>query len=145
MDLGDDAKIIATQLKYLQRAKRKLPNWYDKLCILPPGAYEMASSEAIAAARPWGRGQTAYDLTTGLGVDAAAMARHFETVVTVDRDALFADVAAYNFERLGLENIHLVKADAHAFVGERKEQVDLIFVDPMRRIGGDRNLRLHSC
>ena len=43
------AALVATQVKYLARARTKLPSYYEARCILPPLAFEQASSEACAA------------------------------------------------------------------------------------------------
>ncbi len=42
------ARLVATQVKYLARALRKLPAYAAAGCILPPRAFEQASSEACA-------------------------------------------------------------------------------------------------
>ena len=43
------ARLVATQVKYLARAEAKLPSYAAAQCILPPLAFEQASSEACAA------------------------------------------------------------------------------------------------
>lgn len=63
------ARLVATQVKYLARAASKLPSYAAAQCILPPLAFEQASSEACAAHKRID-GDTALDLTCGLGVDA---------------------------------------------------------------------------
>ena len=40
------AALVATQVKYLARAAAKLPSYAAAGCILPPLAFEQASSEA---------------------------------------------------------------------------------------------------
>ena len=40
------ARLVATQVKYLARAASKLPSYAAAQCILPPLAFEQASSEA---------------------------------------------------------------------------------------------------
>lgn len=53
------ARLVATQVKYLARAERKLPTYAAAQCILPPRAFEQASSEpaphtsASEATRCW--------------------------------------------------------------------------------------------
>ena len=42
------ARLVATQVKYLQRARRKLPRLYEARCIIPPLAFEQSSSEDSA-------------------------------------------------------------------------------------------------
>lgn len=60
---------MATQVKYLARAAQKLPSYAAAQCILPPLAFEQASSEACAAHKLL-EGDTVLDLTCGLGADA---------------------------------------------------------------------------
>ena len=64
------ARLVATQVKYLARAASKLPSYAAAQCILPPLAFEQASSEACAAHKRID-GDTALDLTCGLGVSGA--------------------------------------------------------------------------
>ncbi|MBO5860426.1 MAG: SAM-dependent methyltransferase, partial [Alistipes sp.] len=65
------AREVATQVKYLQRAKRKLPRLYAACGIIPQRAFEQSSSEECASAKRIG-GESLLDLTCGLGMDAAA-------------------------------------------------------------------------
>jgi len=67
------ARLVATQVKYLARAERKLPSYAAAQCILPPRAFEQASSEACAAHKRIA-GDSVLDLTCGLGADAASAA-----------------------------------------------------------------------
>ena len=60
------ARTVATQLKYLARAARKLPTFAAAGCILPPRAFEQASSAACALHKPLA-GDTVLDLTRGQG------------------------------------------------------------------------------
>lgn len=139
------ASLVATQVKYLQRARRKLPSYAAAECILPPRAYEQASSEA-AAARKRLSGDRLLDLTCGLGVDALALSRRFREVVAVERDPVLAAVARENFRRLGAENVRVVNAPAEAFLAGCRERFDWIYVDPDRRDGdGRRQVRLEDC
>ena len=70
------ARIVATQVKYLARAARKLPSYAAEQCIFPPLAFEQASSEACAAHKRIA-GDSVLDLTCGLGVDAYFLSRRF--------------------------------------------------------------------
>lgn len=132
---------VVTQLKYLRRARAKLPAWYAARCILPPRAFEQASSSAVAGVKRFS-GARCIDLTCGLGVDAAHFAAHFEQVIAVERDSLLADIARYNFERLGLRNIEVVNASAKDFLSKKSLRADLIYADPDRRSEANRKLVL---
>ena len=95
------AAAVATQVKRLQRAAAKLPSYYAVRAVLPPRAYEQSSSEECAARKRLSGGSV-LDLTCGLGVDAAALARRFERVVTLERDETLAAVARHNLRLLGV-------------------------------------------
>lgn len=94
------AALVATQVKYLARAAAKLPSYAAAGCILPPLAFEQASSEACAAHKQIGGGRL-LELTCGLGVDTLYLSRRFERVVTLERSEVLAAVARENFRRLG--------------------------------------------
>lgn len=109
------AALVATQVKYLERARTKLPSYYAARCILPPRAFEQASSEACAAHKE-PAGDTALDLTCGLGVDALALGRRFRRVVALERDPVLAAVAARNLRLLGAANVEVVCASAEEYL-----------------------------
>ncbi len=139
------AGIVASQVKYLQRAKSKLPSYYSAQCIIPSLAYEQSSSEATAALKSIG-GESLLELTCGLGVDTYHLSKSFERVVTIERDEVLADVARENFRRLGAENITVIAASAEEYIAECAEQFDWIYADPARRgMRGEKLVRLEEC
>ncbi len=142
---------IATQVKYLQRARTKLPSYYQARCILPPLAFEQASSEETAALKSF-EGGLCLDLTCGLGVDTFYLSRHFKQVIALERDPLLAEIARINFRRLGAPNIEVLTLAAEVLLHDparylpESSTIDLIYVDPARR--GDRGeklFRLEDC
>ena len=139
------ARLVATQVKYLARAAQKLPSYAAAQCILPPLAFEQASSEACAAHKRIG-GDTVLDLTCGLGVDAFFLSRRFGRVVTLERNDVLARVAAENFSRLGATNIEVVNTSAEEYLRRDGLHFDLIYADPDRRSAEGRKLvRLEDC
>lgn len=139
------AREVATQVKYLQRARQKLRRMYEARCILPQRAFEQASSEQTAAAKRL-RGGRLLDLTCGLGIDSTAMAERFESVVAIERDEVLAEVVRENLRRQGIDNVEVVTASAEEYVAACKEQFDWIYVDPDRRTDqGRRVVRLEDC
>ena len=139
--LGPHAALLSTQIKYLQRAKTKLPSYHRARCIIPPLAFEQASSEAAAEAKTY-EGGLCIDLTCGLGVDSLMLSRRFRRVVSLERDPVLALVARYNFERLEARNIEVICTSAETFVAEFAGTADLIYADPARRDG---LVRLEEC
>lgn len=139
------AALIATQVKYLARARTKLPSYYEARCILPPLAFEQASSEACAARKSCS-GERVLDLTCGLGVDALYLSKRFREVITLERDATLAAVAGENFRRLGATNIRVINSSAEAFLASTRDHFDWIYADPDRRSAEGRKLvRLEDC
>ena len=139
------AALVATQVKYLERARTKLPSYYAARCILPPRAFEQASSEACAA-RKLLEGDTVLDLTCGLGVDALFLSRRFRRVVTLERNEVLARVAAENFSRMGVANVEVVCMSAEEYLRRDGLRFDWIYADPDRRSAQGRKLvRLEDC
>lgn len=126
------AALVATQVKYLQRARRKLPALYDARCIIPPRAFEQCSSQESAQSKPLSGGAV-LDMTCGLGIDTMALAQHFERVVSIERDEVLAEVVRYNMSKMGIKNVEVVTTSAEEYVATTKEHFDWIFVDPDRR------------
>ena len=125
------ARLVATQVKYLARAEAKLPSYAAAQCILPPLAFEQASSEACAAHKRIAGGAV-LDLTCGLGADAFFLARRFRRVVTLERDQTLARIAAENFRRLGATNIEVVNTSAEAYLAQPGLHFDWVYADPDR-------------
>lgn len=140
-----EAATVATQVKRLQRAARKLPSYYAVRAILPPRAYEQSSSEECAARKRLS-GRSVLDLTCGLGVDTLALSHRFERVVAVERDEALAAVARENFARLGATNIDVVCTSAEEYLRGCKAHFDWCFADPDRRGDkGEKLVRLEDC
>lgn len=126
------ARLVATQVKYLQRARHKLPRLYAAQCIIPPRAFEQSSSEDTAARKAISGGAL-LDLTCGLGVDTLSFAERFERVVALERDEVLASVVRYNLELLGIDNVEVINTSAEEYVANCKEHFDWVFADPDRR------------
>ncbi len=139
--------LVASQVKYLRRAERKLPSYYSARCILPPLAFEQSSSEAAAARKDYRAGVNgvAIDLTCGLGVDAYWLSKRFERVIAIERDGELAAVARENFHRLGAENISVINTSDREFLNTGIH-ADLVYVDPDRRSAeGKKKVRMEDC
>ncbi len=140
-----EARLVATQLKYLERARTKLPSYAAAGCIITPRAFEQSSSEECAAHKPI-EGARVLDLTCGLGVDARALAHRFRQVITLERNEVLAEVARENFRRLGVEHVTVLTTDAESYVATCEEHFDWIYADPDRRSEtGQKLVRLEDC
>ncbi|MBQ1253649.1 MAG: methyltransferase domain-containing protein [Alistipes sp.] len=136
---------VATQVKYLQRARHKLPRLYEARGIIPQRAFEQSSSEECAALKHIG-GTTLLDLTCGLGIDSAALASRFQRVVALERDEVLAAVTRENMRRMGIENVDVVCCAAEEYIATCGERFDWVYADPDRRgERGQKLVRLEDC
>jgi 16S rRNA G966 N2-methylase RsmD len=139
------ASVVATQVKNLQKSRTKLPSYFAVQAIVPTLAYEQSSSEECALRKRLS-GDSVLDLTCGLGVDAYALSKRFRRVVTIERNAMVAEVARENFRRLGAENIEVVCSSAEEYLAHCSDHFDWCFSDPDRRgAKGEKLVRLEDC
>ena len=138
------AAAVASEVKYLQRARKKLPSYFAARCIIPQRAFEQSSSEETAAHKQ-GKGARCLDLTCGLGVDSFYLSKRFDRVVTIERDEVLAEIARENFRRLGATNIEVLCASTEEVVASIDEQFDMIYADPDRRSSDGRRQVLIEC
>jgi hypothetical protein len=129
--------ILLQQLAARQKARFKLPGWYEKKNILypPPPAMEQCSSEICAAykARHFGAARVA-DIAGGMGVDAAAFATKASALLFAEPDPLRLAFAGHNFSALGLTGITLMNCRAEDMAEHLANfRPDLIYLDPSRR------------
>ncbi len=135
--------LLATAIKYLGRAKTKLPSWYKARCVIDSQLFEQCSSEVAAKSKfeNYG-GKSALDLTCGLGVDSSVLATVFESVTTVEIDAAKAEIAKYNFSKLSLNNIQVFNDSAENFCENallENLKFDSIYIDPSRVVKDGEN------
>ncbi len=141
----ENSALVASQVKYLQRSKSKLPSYFTARCIIPSLAFEQSSSEATAALKTLS-GESLLELTCGLGVDTFYLSKKFKTVVTIERNDVLAEVARENFRRLGATNIEVVNSSAEDYINSCTESFDWIYADPDRRSDeGKKLVRLEDC
>lgn len=137
------ARLVASQVKLLQRIRTKHPRFYDARCILLERAVEQSSSDECAARKPL-CGDTLLDLTCGLGGDTIALSGSFRRVVSLERDALLADVVRENLRRLDITNVDVLTCSAEEYVARCDTHFSAIIVDPDRRVGAHRSVRLED-
>lgn len=141
----DNASLVATQVKYLQRAKHKLPRLYEAGCIIPPRAFEQSSSEESAGVKAISGGSL-LDLTCGLGIDTISFSERFDRVVALERDEVLARVVRYNLGLLGIKNVEVVTTAAEDYLSRCGEHFDWVYVDPDRRSAeGKKMVRMEDC
>ena len=156
---GVDIKKLAAQIAARQKAKEKLPTWYDNdELIFPPAlSVEQASSERTAHYKATlVQGELLLDLTGGMGVDSWAFAQQVERVVYVEHQAELANLAAYNLPLLGRKNVDVQTGNGLSLLKNHAlndpelipstKLADWIYLDPHRRDAqGGKVVRLADC
>ncbi|MER2998625.1 THUMP-like domain-containing protein [Pontibacter populi] len=135
---------LVQQIKARQKAMSKLPGWAKNTDLLFPAniSVEQSSSEATAAFKAaLVSGKLLIDLTGGFGADSYFFARSFEQVVHVEQNQELSEIANYNFNLLGADNIQTIATTAAEFLEGFTGHADVIYLDPARR--GDRSEKLH--
>jgi 16S rRNA G966 N2-methylase RsmD len=140
-------QLVAEQIQARQKARTKLPEWYQTEGIIFPPLLSMEQCSSETTARFKGNvisGTTAIDLTGGAGVDACYLRRSFEQVHYVEQNPLLVAIAQHNFQQLGV-SIQTHSTTAKSFLASMDE-VDLIYLDPARRgTSNQKVFRLADC
>jgi hypothetical protein len=85
--------------------------------------------------------KTLLDLTGGFGVDSYFFSRHFKKVDFVEPNSDLLAIAKHNHEVLGAFNIDYYSSSAETFLTRvANSSYDVIFIDPSRRIDGNRKV-----
>ncbi len=142
---GIPVREAVDQIVSRQKARTKLPDWVQQkdLIFPPPVSIEQCSSEITAAYKAeLFSGKNAVDLTGGAGVDTMFLSRSFDKVIYVEKNRELVELAAYNLKKFNINNVEFVHAAAEQFLKEGNARVDLIYIDPSRRITDKKVFRL---
>ncbi|MDR0659053.1 MAG: RsmD family RNA methyltransferase [Mediterranea sp.] len=132
---GINMPVAIRQIAGRQTAQHKIPSWYAAKGIIYPLhlSLEQCSSELTARYKAGLlRGETLVDLTGGFGVDCAFLSANFKQVTCIERQEELCNMAAHNFNILGLHQIVVVNKDSVEALADLSP-VDCIFIDPARR------------
>jgi 16S rRNA G966 N2-methylase RsmD len=144
---------LVLQIKARQKAKRKLPEWFENEEIIFPKmlSVEQCSSEITAKFKAsLVQGETLIDLTGGMGVDVAYMSKNFKKAFYFEQNADLLIVTKYNFEQLEIENVAFVEGNSveklPTISPTNFNQNSWIYLDPHRRDDtGSKVVRLQDC
>ncbi|VAW26504.1 hypothetical protein MNBD_BACTEROID06-295 [hydrothermal vent metagenome] len=129
-------ELVVDQLKARQKAKKKLPLWYNTQGVVMPPLLSMEQSSSEQAAKyksKLAQGNLAIDLTGGTGVDSYYLSKQFKKVVYIDYNKDLTEIAAHNFKLLGASNIEVVHANSEEPLTILSKGVDCVCIDPARR------------
>lgn len=128
-------KEIVIQIASRQKAKEKLPEWFDneRIVFPPKQNLEQASSEITAKFKArFLKGESLIDLTGGTGIDTFYIAENFQKSRYVEPNKELCEQAEHNFEVLGA-GIEVCNTTAEELLAKEDEKADWIYIDPSRR------------
>ncbi|MGK7396026.1 MAG: THUMP-like domain-containing protein [Candidatus Cyclobacteriaceae bacterium M3_2C_046] len=139
-------KEIAEQIKARQKAKQKIPEWYNHEDVIFPPASRLEQSSSQTTAKFKANlfaGNKLIDLSGGTGVDVFYLAKKFKNVEFVEVDQHLCALASHNFRILKQDNIRIHHQSAESFL-KNDLQVDLIYLDPSRKANGRKVFKLED-
>jgi hypothetical protein len=153
-EFGAFTPLLAEQLHCYAKAKTKLPQLHEAGWLYDKTALEQSSGQAAAAYKAGlVSGRRMADLTGGLGIDTLFMSRRFEQVHHVEQNERISFLARHNYAiaraggtaGTGLRHHHRSAEVFLEQLEEASERLDLIYIDPSRRQGGQRVFQLADC
>lgn len=151
-----DMPFALSQIAGWQMARRKIPTWaaIDDIVYPQHLSMEQCSSEHTAHYKmnicqrllaDATHETTLIDLTGGLGVDFAFMAKIFQHATYVEQQEYLCHIAQHNFPLLRLDHTNIKCTDCTRALNDIYH-VDVIFLDPARRDqNGARTFAIADC
>lgn len=139
---------LAEQIAGKKTAEKKLPTWFNTSGIyFPPKlAIEQSSSELTAEYKSrLIKGKSLVDLTGGMGVDSFYFSKKAQQVLHLEKQAELSAIAQYNSSVLGAPHIDFKVVDAQQWLQSNTEQWGTIYIDPSRRVAGQKVFKLSDC
>lgn len=127
---------LLNQIAAHQKAKDKLPTWFNSESIVYPSkiSVEQTSSEATAHYKSGlVSAESLIDLTGGFGIDDYYFAKQMTNVTHCEMNAELSAIAKHNFEVLSADNINCEAGDSLDVLSTANKQWDWIYADPARR------------
>lgn len=131
-----DWKEIINQIVVKQKAKDKLPSWFQTENILYPSkiSLEQTSSEKTAAYKAsLVSGERLIDLTGGFGVDDFYFAKKVKQVTHCEINEELSKIVAHNFNQMNVANCDCIIGDSKQILEDLNQKLDWIYIDPSRR------------
>ncbi len=131
-----DWKEIINQIIAKQKAKDKLPSWFQTKNILYPSkiSLEQTSSEKTAAYKAsLVLGDRLIDVTGGFGVDDFYFSKKVKQVIHCEINEELSKMVAHNFNQLNVTNCNCIIGDSKQILEDLNQKFDWIYIDPSRR------------
>ena len=133
---GTDWTAILNQIASKQKAKSKLPTWFNTSNIYYPSkiSVEQTSSEQTAEYKSGLiAGDKLIDLTGGFGVDDFYFSKKINQVTHCEINPELSEIVAHNIKQLKVKNIECFAGDSSEILAKLNQKFDWIYIDPSRR------------
>jgi hypothetical protein len=127
---------ILNQIAAKQKAKSKLPTWFNTKNIYYPSkiSVEQTSSEKTAFYKAsLVSGDTLIDLTGGFGVDDFYFSKKITKVSHCEINIELSEMVRHNYKQLSVTNINCLAQDSTTVLQKSTTNFDWIYIDPSRR------------
>jgi 16S rRNA G966 N2-methylase RsmD len=138
---------IVSQIESKTKAQKKLPTWFKHDEILWPLKLniEQTSSETTAQYKAQLlKCSELLDGTGGFGVDVYYFSKTCTKTIHVEKNSELSDIAEYNFKILNKTNTTFIN-DTFENVLQTIHTVDIIYLDPARRIENEKVFMFKDC
>jgi 16S rRNA G966 N2-methylase RsmD len=152
-----DKDYIINQINGLQKAQKKLPEFYANNNIIYPAtiSIEQCSSEQTglfkattichAERRLSIKPESIIDLTGGFGVDSFYFSKEFKAITYLEPNLELFNTVVENFKTLGAENITCLNTTTENFLKTNTQKFDIAYIDPSRRNENQKVFMLTDC
>jgi 16S rRNA G966 N2-methylase RsmD len=128
--------VLLNQIAAKQKAKDKLPTWYQVNNIVYPEkiSIEQTSSEITAKYKAsLLSGTSVIDLTGGFGVDDYYFSKVVEKVIHCEINQELSEIVKHNYKQLQVDNMECFAGDSAVLLKDLNQKFDTIYIDPSRR------------
>ena len=135
-DFAADYISIINQITAKQKAKKKLPTWFNTAKILYPSkiSIEQTSSEKAAKYKTTLiSGENLIDLSGGFGIDDYYFSSVFQKVIHCEINPELSFIVKHNFQQLKKNNIECIVGDSTTILENLNQKFSWLYVDPSRR------------
>ena len=136
-----DLKTALYLIGIYKKASKKVPIISNNLLAIDQRSYEQSTSQKVAQYKTsFISGKHLLDLTAGIGIDSLYLSHNFEKIEAIELNLSLHELACFNLEKLGINNIKRINGDSFEFLSGKVW--DWIYIDPDRRINGKRAVDL---
>lgn len=127
---------IINQIVCKNKAKIKLPTWYETENIIYPSKISLEQTSSEITAKHKARlvsGENLIDLTGGFGIDDYYFSKQMKNVIHCEINSDLSQIVAHNFQQLHCTNTQCKSGDSKEILSNLNQKFDWIYIDPSRR------------